>query len=139
MTETPLTDLNRANEIIEGMRSLVDRLRLEAQCHAQEARTANATVAECYQAATGGTGEPGNWNGAEPVKQRIQGLEALVEQMTQALEPFAKMANFLDNTSKRRDAIYCGGSPGLCSEVVQGDYHNARDALKGYRETNDDA
>ena len=60
---------------------LVARLKLEAQGHAQEARTANATIAEIYQVCTGSTGEPGNWNGAEPVRQlaeqRAELLEAL--------------------------------------------------------------
>lgn len=55
--------------------ALIAKLRLEAQIQAQEARTANATIAEIYQAVTGGTGEPGNWNGAAPVKARIAELE----------------------------------------------------------------
>lgn len=65
------------------------RLKLEAQCHAQEARTANATVHEIYQVISGATGEPGNWNGADPVKayvakaqERIAGLVEVVR-MTQ--------------------------------------------------------
>jgi hypothetical protein len=47
---------------------MVDRLKLEAQCHTQEARTANATIVEIYQLCSGGKGEPGNWHGAEPVR-----------------------------------------------------------------------
>lgn len=47
----------------------------QAQIHAQEARTANATIAEIYQVCTGGKGEPGNWHGAEPVRRRIAQLE----------------------------------------------------------------
>lgn len=53
-------------------RDLINRLQLEAQAHAQEARTANATIAEIYQAVSGGTGEPGNWHGAEPVRTVMQ-------------------------------------------------------------------
>lgn len=48
-----------------------EHLKLEAQIHAQEARTANATIAEIYQAIRGASGEPGNWNGAKPVREYI--------------------------------------------------------------------
>ena len=51
--------------------ALIARLKLEAQMHAQEARTANATIAEIYQAVTGSTGEPGNWHGARPVRDAL--------------------------------------------------------------------
>ncbi|MGN6282132.1 hypothetical protein [Frateuria sp.] len=50
---------------------LIERLRMEAQIHAQEARTANATIAEIYQLCSGGKGEPGKWHGAEPVRALI--------------------------------------------------------------------
>jgi hypothetical protein len=52
---------------LQQARNLCERLMLEAQGHAQEACTANATIAEIYQAVSGGTGEPGNWHGAKPV------------------------------------------------------------------------
>lgn len=48
---------------------LIESLKQEAQIHALEARTANRTIAEIYQVVSGKTGEPGNWHGAEPVKQ----------------------------------------------------------------------
>jgi hypothetical protein len=51
---------------------LIDRLRLEAQIHAQEARAQRATVHEIYRLVTGGAGEPGDWNGAEPVRQAFE-------------------------------------------------------------------
>lgn len=63
---TPATPEDRA--------ALIERLKNEAQIHAQEARTANATIAEIYQIVTGKTGEPGNWNGAEPVRKCIEEL-----------------------------------------------------------------
>jgi hypothetical protein len=50
---------------------LAERLKLEAQIHAGEARGANAAIAEIYQLCTGATGEPGNWHGAEPVRKLI--------------------------------------------------------------------
>lgn len=61
---------------IEELTDLCDRLKQEAQIQAQEARTANATIAEIYRIVSGGKGEPGNWNGAEPVRKRIAELEA---------------------------------------------------------------
>lgn len=57
--------------VLEAADELNARLKLEAQCHAQEARAANATVHEIYQVISGATGEPGNWNGAEPVKAYV--------------------------------------------------------------------
>jgi len=56
--------------------ALIERLRNEAQIHAQEARSANATIAEIYRIVTEGTGEPGRWNGAEPVRKCIEELRA---------------------------------------------------------------
>jgi hypothetical protein len=50
------------------------QLIMQAQIWKQEARTANATIAEIYQLCSGATGEPGNWNGAEPVRQRLAEL-----------------------------------------------------------------
>ena len=64
---------------VEALKSLSERLKLEAQIHAQEARTANATIAECYQAVAGGKGEPGNWHGAQPVRDCIEALRADAE------------------------------------------------------------
>src|SRR5512139_3685405 len=55
----------------------------------------------------------------------IEAAEA-ISSLLKALEPFAKMADYLDNTAKRRDAIYCGGDPGILAEVTQADYHRAR-------------
>lgn len=70
----------------EELQALCERLKLEAQIHAQEARTANATIAEIYQLVTGKTGEPGNWNGAEPVRAALARIRA------DALEEAAKLA-----------------------------------------------
>lgn len=42
----------------------------------QEACAANATIAEIYQICSGGKGEPGNWNGAEPVRRKLAELNA---------------------------------------------------------------
>jgi hypothetical protein len=62
----------------------------------------------------------------------IAALEARCEALAGALEPFAEMAKYLDNTEARRDAIYCGGVPGLRCEVKKSDYHRARAELAKY-------
>jgi hypothetical protein len=58
--------------------ALVQKLKLEAQGHAQEARTANSTIAEIYQHVTEHSGEPGNWNGAQPVADELRRLREFV-------------------------------------------------------------
>lgn len=58
---------------------MVERLRMEAQGHAMEARTQRGTVRDIYQVVTGAIGEPGDWNGANPVRERIGQLIATLE------------------------------------------------------------
>lgn len=72
---------------------LIARLRAEAQCHAQEARTANATIAEIYQLCTGATGEPGNWHGAEPVRAKLESLTAALARAEQDAERMRALIN----------------------------------------------
>lgn len=59
----------------DRLRRLVDKLKLEAQGHAMEARGANATIGEIYQVVTKSAGEPGNWHGAKPVRDAFAALE----------------------------------------------------------------
>lgn len=66
---------------VERLTNERDNLKLQARCHAQEARTANATIYESYQAITGARGEPGNWNGAEPVRALVAERDALRSQL----------------------------------------------------------
>lgn len=66
--------------------TLIQRLIHEAQSHANEARTANATIAEIYQVCSKSTGEAGNWHGAEPVRQRIRELEAQAASLGKKVE-----------------------------------------------------
>lgn len=80
----PLLDAKDAE--IERLRALVLRLRLEAQGHAQEARTANGTIREAYQVVTGATGEPGNWNGAEPIREEINRLKGGLRKVREYLD-----------------------------------------------------
>jgi len=53
------------------------QLILQAQIWKGEARCANHTIGQIYQICTGARGEPGNWNGAEPVKALIAERDAL--------------------------------------------------------------
>ncbi|MBL3825114.1 MULTISPECIES: hypothetical protein [unclassified Marinobacter] len=59
-----------------------DACQREAQIWKQEARTQSAIVAEIYQELTGKTGEPGDWNGARPLKQ------AILRKQAEAVEAF---------------------------------------------------
>ena len=65
-----------AKSELDRLRNLVAILQQQAEIHAQEARTANATIYEAYQAVTGATGEPGNWNGARPIRGELDRLRA---------------------------------------------------------------
>lgn len=62
-----------------------DALKMQAQVHAQEARTANSTINEIYQAISGATGEPGNWHGAEPVREAFAKLRQERDALREAL------------------------------------------------------
>lgn len=62
--------------------SIQDRLKLEAQLHAQEARTQRCTVHEIYQLIGS---QKGDWNGAVPVKEFIQSIEGALCEYHQAL------------------------------------------------------
>jgi hypothetical protein len=107
-----------AAEVAEA-RALSERLLQEAQIHALEARTANATIAEIYQAVSGATGEPGNWHGAAPVVEELTRLRAIVDAFT----PPAKMLC----------AMYegCQEQPKGCSDASWKIITDARAALAG--------
>ena len=53
----------------------------QARIWKQEATTQRATVAECYRAVTGNAGEPGDWNGANPVRDKLAELKSEVERL----------------------------------------------------------
>lgn len=63
--------LEATSRALSEKEGLIDRLRMEAQIHAGEARCHKSTVHEAYQACTGATGEPGNWHGAEPIRKAL--------------------------------------------------------------------
>lgn len=68
-----MIDFSERSELVR-LHDLVDTLQREAEIHAQEARTQRATVHEIYQLVSDGKGEPGDWNGAEPVRAAIEAL-----------------------------------------------------------------
>jgi hypothetical protein len=86
-----LSALEAEKKRADDAEALAERLKREAVQHAQEARTANATIAEAYQAVTGGAGEPGNWHGAEPIIAEITRLHSEIERYREALKLAAEM------------------------------------------------
>jgi hypothetical protein len=110
--------LNDLAGFVERIRAeqqdLIDRLRLEAQSHAQEARAQRATVHEIYRLVTGGTGEPGDWNGAEPVRQAFERIrqeerEKVRELLTEAVDfwqTYSSMSEqYQDDMAAERNAM----------------------------------
>lgn len=75
----------------EELRNLADRLKQEAQIHAMGSRCANATINEIYQIISGGKGEPGNWNGAEPVRRYAEAAEAEVKRLQAEIDRKSSM------------------------------------------------
>jgi len=97
LTNTDLSlraENERLRKEIEDAVALAERLKLEAQGHACEARTANATIYEIYQVLSGSSGEPGNWNGAEPARAFVAETKAKLEEAAKVLEPFARAAGY---------------------------------------------
>lgn len=74
---------------MKDYRSLYDACKQQAQIWKQEARAANHTIGQIYQVVTGAKGEPGNWNGAEPVRQLIAERDALREAL-EAVQPVGR-------------------------------------------------
>lgn len=78
--------LETADAEVKRLTELAERLKLEAQGHASEAKTANSTIYEIYQVLSGGKGEPGNWNGAEPARRYVETAEAERDALRKALD-----------------------------------------------------
>lgn len=119
MTGKYLAALKRAEEA----ETLAERLKQEAQAHAMEARTANSNIYEIYQVVSGGKGEPGNWRGAEPVREKLEALQRENAELREALKPFAAEADG-----------WSSAYPDIClartSKVNLGDLRRARTLLK---------
>ena len=86
------TQLEQVKADRDSWRRTAERCKQEAIGHAQEARTANSTIYEIYQVLSGGKGEPGNWNGAEPARRYVEAAErSLSEARDKALEEAAAL------------------------------------------------
>ena len=70
-----LPDCNECKKLeaeLARVRELCEALKQQAEIHALEASTQRATVREIYQLVSDGKGEPGDWNGARPVRDFIE-------------------------------------------------------------------
>jgi hypothetical protein len=103
MDGDPVRLIVQADEIGEAQQAITDlsadlaaltsenaNLRLQAESWAMEAKTHESSLHEAYQAVTGATGEPGNWNGARPIIEALAAKDAEIERLREALKPFAK-------------------------------------------------
>ena len=70
---------------VDELEALNETLKNEAQIHAMEAKSANATINEINQFISGATGEPANWHGAQPVKEFVNNLKAQLAALTQVI------------------------------------------------------
>lgn len=73
--ESMIEKLVDCQSALAAERARAETLKQQAEIWAQEARTQKATVHEIYQLCTGSTGEPGDWNGANPVREVIARAE----------------------------------------------------------------
>lgn len=106
----------------EAAEALAERMKLEAQGHAMEVRTANSTIHEIYQVVSGATGEPGNWHGANPVREYVARTEALVSELQREnAEKDARIAA-LEEALKPFGEKYAGITPSA-SEIADGAQH----------------
>lgn len=55
----------------------------QAQIWKGEASCSNHTIGQIYQICTGAKGEPGNWNGADPVKALVAERDALRDRVAE--------------------------------------------------------
>lgn len=88
---------------LEEKDALIERLRLEAQTHAGEARCHKSTVHEAYQACTGATGEPGNWHGAEPIKTALASAKAA---LTAAEAEVGRLRDEVDHQRAGKEKVH---------------------------------
>ena len=103
-----LTALQAREEENEKLRSQRDALRQQSEVWALEARAHKSSLHEAYQAITGATGEPGNWNGAKPIIEHVTTLQSA---LAEALGALGKVAA-LDGEDHKR---LCAGREYECS------------------------
>lgn len=76
----------------DKLRDLTAHLRLQSQTHAMEARSANSTINEIYQVISGGKGERGSWQGAEPVRRYVNIVRRTENLLRDQLEWYGEQA-----------------------------------------------
>ena len=95
-----------------------DALRLQAECWAMEAKGHKASLHEAYQAVTGATGEPGNWNGARPIIEAITELRASLSTSEGKLEKIVSLTGGLLAAAKRLVEIADRIQPGAGDQDI---------------------
>jgi hypothetical protein len=80
-------------KMTKDYRALYEACKQQAQIWKQEARCANHTIGQIYQLVTGRKGEPGNWNGAEPIKALLEQRDDLVEALDALADAVAAEVN----------------------------------------------
>lgn len=73
---------------------LLDALKTQAQCHAMEARSSNATLNEIYQLCSGAKGEKASWNGSEPVREVLDAKDAEIAHKAEELRSNDQQCRF---------------------------------------------
>lgn len=101
-----LVRAEKAEAALAAAEQLAERLKMEAQIHAGEARTANATIAEIYQVCTDSTGEPGNWHGAEPVRELKERAEELERKLAERAADAERFEWCLDEPEGAQHLLY---------------------------------
>lgn len=91
---------------LKELEALAETLKNEAQIHAMEAKTANATINEINQFISGATGEPANWHGAKPVKDFVSDLKAQLE----AAKKDVVRLEYLDSLATYSSRSFMGGT-----------------------------
>jgi len=71
--------VNRLKDENEAKDEIIANVILQAQIWASEAKTQKSIVHEVNQIVSGATGEKADWNGANPVRERIAELEAVLK------------------------------------------------------------
>jgi len=73
--------VNRLKEENEAKDEIIANVILQAQIWASEAKTQKSIVHEVNQIVSGATGEKADWNGANPVREKIAKLESEVSRL----------------------------------------------------------
>jgi DNA repair exonuclease SbcCD ATPase subunit len=111
-----------------------DSLKLQAVAQAQEMRSHKSSLHEAYQYITGATGEPGNWNGARPIKEAVDKLrQALTAERQRREEADAALVELLGS----HDNLYIAHFGEQSDPFIDISAKAARDYLDRYPSVSD--